>query len=187
MSIKCKLFISILFIAILSSCTEKTEKIGGKVQITENPKKEADMLANSDEINKLLDSLNIAAAQANFDKYFSYFADNATYNGTDATENWDKKSFMAWAKPYFDAKTTWDFKSVKREIHFGEHDDIAWFDELLSTQMKICRGSGVVIKQNNKWKIQQYVLSMTIPNSKLDKVIALKTAEEDSLLRSYKK
>lgn len=187
MTLKIKFLACIALVIFLFSCVEKTEKIGGKFQITENPKKEADMLVSTDKINGLLDSLNIAAAQANFDKYFSYFADNATYNGTDATENWDKKSFMAWAKPYFDARTTWDFKSVKREIHFGEHDDIAWFEELLSTQMKICRGSGVVIKQNNKWKIQQYVLSMTIPNSKLDKVIALKTAEEDSLLRSYKK
>jgi hypothetical protein len=30
--------------------------------------------------------------------------------------------------------------------------------------MKICRGSGVVVKIDGKWKIKHYVLSMTIPN-----------------------
>jgi hypothetical protein len=40
----------------------------------------------------------------------------------------------------------------------------AWFDELLNTQMKICRGSGVLVKIGQEWKIKQYVLSMTIPN-----------------------
>lgn len=138
-------------------------------------------------INTLLDSLNIAAAKADFKTYFSYFTSTSTYNGTDATENWNKQTFMEWAKPYFDAKTTWNFKSIKRNIYFGKHDDIAWFEELLSTQMKICRGSGVVIKLNGKWKIEQYVLSMTIPNSQLDKVIATKSVAEDPLLNSYKK
>jgi hypothetical protein len=63
----------------------------------------------------------------------------------------------------------------------------AWFDELLETQMKICRGSGVVVKDGNRWKIKQYVLSMTIPNSVADSVIPIKSAEEDSLLEVWKK
>jgi hypothetical protein len=31
------------------------------------------------------------------------------------------------------------------------------------TQMKICRGSGVVEKINGIWKVKQYVLSVTVP------------------------
>jgi hypothetical protein len=34
----------------------------------------------------------------------------------------------------------------------------AWFDELLNTQMKICRGSGVS-KVGNDWKIKHYVIN----------------------------
>ncbi len=173
------LFIGAFLALSISACVDKPEKIGGKATFAFNLKDTADV----SEIHSLLDSLNIAAAQANFDKYFSYFAEGATYNGTDATENWDKESFKVWAKPYFDAKTTWNFKSVKRSVyHIGTNYNIAWFDELLATQMKICRGSGVVIKEKGEWKIQQYVLSMTIPNSKLDDIIKIKAAEEDSLL-----
>jgi hypothetical protein len=57
---------------------------------------------------------------------------------------------------------------------------------LLDTQMKLCRGSGVLTKKDGKWKIQQYVLSMTIPNSLLDTVVQLKSAEEDSIIQKLK-
>jgi hypothetical protein len=45
----------------------------------------------------------------------------------------------------------------------------------------------VVVKDGNRWKIKQYVLSMTIPNSVADSVIPIKSAEEDSLLEVWKK
>lgn len=186
MKTKTNTFLTLTCTLLIASCVNKETKIGGKVTFTVDPKEEAELMTNSDLINQLLDSLNIAAAQADYKKYFGYYASAATFNGTDATENWDKQSFMVWAKPYFDKKNTWNFKSVKRNLHFGKHDDIAWFDELLSTQMKICRGSGVVVKQQGKWKIQQYVLSMTVPNTQLDKVIKLKL-EEDLILDSLNK
>ena len=134
------------------------------------------------QIAAMLDSFNVAAANADYTRYFNFYTEDATFNGTDATENWDKAAYMIWAKPFFDKKTTWNFTAIKRNIYFGTHADIAWFEELLNTQMKICRGSGVVVKVGNDWKVQQYVLSTTIPNSQLDTVIKIKTPEEDSLI-----
>jgi hypothetical protein len=64
---------------------------------------------------------------------------------------------------------------------------MAWFDELLNTQMKICRGSGVMIKIGNDWKIQQYVLSMTIPNENTNEIVKIKTTIEDFLIDKLKK
>jgi hypothetical protein len=49
--------------------------------------------------------------------------------------------------------------------------------------MKICRGSGVVEKINDKWKIKQYVLSMTIPNKLSDQITVLKAPIEDRLIQ----
>jgi outer membrane murein-binding lipoprotein Lpp len=141
-----------------------------------------DTLSNKKQIAAMLDSFNVAAANADYDRYFNYFTEDATFNGTDATENWDKKAFMVWAKKYFDKKTTWNFTSIQRNIYFGKNADIAWFDELLSTQMKICRGSGVVVKQNSEWKVQQYVLSMTIPNDLSNGIIKMKAPLEDSII-----
>lgn len=133
-------------------------------------------------INQMLDSFNLAAAQANYDVYFNFFDNDAVFAGTDATEYWTKSEFMLWAKPHFDRKKTWNFTSIERHIYFNSDGSMAWFDELLDTRMKICRGSGVVIKLANKWKIKQYILSMTIPNAHSSSVIELKTTIEDSIL-----
>ena len=135
------------------------------------------------QITAMLDSFNAAAARANFDTYFNFFTEDAVFIGTDATERWDKKSYMAWAKPHFDKGKTWNFKPLERHIYIDKTGLLAWFDELLNTRMKICRGSGVLIKQGNDWKIQQYVLSMTIPNSQSDTVIKIKTAAEDEIIQ----
>ena len=141
-----------------------------------------DNTTDAAKIASTLDSFNIAAAKADYNAYFNYFTDDAIFIGTDATERWDKKTFIAWAKPYFDRGKAWNFTSIDRHIYFDKTGNTAWFDELLNTQMKICRGSGVLIKQDATWKIQQYVLSVTVPNSKLDYVIKTKAPIEDSII-----
>jgi SnoaL-like domain len=90
---------------------------------------------------------------------------------------------MAWAKPIFDKGRAWDFTAIERHIFFDDSGKLAWFDELLNTQMKICRGSGVVVKQGGEWKVQQYILSMTIPNSLVDTIVPMKAPEEDALIQ----
>ena len=91
---------------------------------------------------------------------------------------------MAWAKPIFDKGRAWDFTAMERHIYFDKTGTLAWFDELLNTQMKICRGSGVLVKQGDDWKVQQYILSTMVPNDQLDQVIKIKEAVEDSIIKS---
>lgn len=136
-----------------------------------------------EKIAKMLDDFNLAAANAEYDRYFSFFAEDGIFIGTDATENWDKARFKIWAKPYFDKKRTWNFKSIERHIFIDKSRRIAWFDELLDTQMKICRGSGVLEKFGKDWKLRQYVLSMTVPNEEVDKVVKIKAPIEDGLIK----
>jgi hypothetical protein len=138
------------------------------------------------EISTMLDAFNVAAAKADYTGYFNFFADESTFIGTDATEIWNKKEFMVWAKPHFDKKKTWNFKALKRNIYFSKDGKLAWFDELLDTQMKICRGSGVVEKINGNWKVKQYVLSVTVPNEVVDKVVVEKAHIEDALIQKLK-
>ncbi|WP_082504511.1 MULTISPECIES: nuclear transport factor 2 family protein [unclassified Chryseobacterium] len=138
------------------------------------------------EISTMLDAFNVAAAKADYKTYFDFYADESSFIGTDATEVWDKKQFMVWAKPYFDKKKTWDFKSLKRNIFFSKDGKMAWFDELLDTQMKICRGSGVLEKINGQWKVKQYVLSVTVPNEVVDKIVEIKTPIEEAMIQKLK-
>lgn len=119
------------------------------------------------------------AKNANFEDYFNRISNTGIYIGTDKTENWTKREFSSFAKPYFDKKKTWDFKAIKRNIYFSENKKVAWFDELLDTWMGICRGSGVLELENGIWKIKQYVLSVTIPNTEIEKVINIKKNVKD--------
>ena len=137
-------------------------------------------------INLLLDNWHKAAAEAKFDIYFGYLSDESIFIGTDATENWNKKQFMDFAKPYFDKGKAWNFTAIERNIYFDKSGKLAWFDELLNTQMKICRGSGVIVKEGKEWKIKHYVLSMTIPNDNINEVIKTKSALEDPLIEKLK-
>jgi hypothetical protein len=140
-----------------------------------------------EKINTLLDNWHKAASEANYENYFDALTDDSIFIGTDATENWTKPAFQAFAKPYFDKGKAWSFTSLERHIYFSTDKKMAWFDELLNTQMKICRGSGVLVFINGKWKIKHYVLSMTIPNDNVDDVIKIKAPIEDALIGKLKK
>lgn len=140
-----------------------------------------------EKINQTLGAWHKAAADAKFDTYFNLMTDDAIFIGTDATENWIKPDFKVWAKPFFDKGTTWNFTALERHIFFDKTGKVAWFDELLNTQMKICRGSGVLVKVGKEWKIQHYVLSMTVPNNEADAVVKAKSPIEDILIQKLQK
>ncbi|MFI0425478.1 MAG: nuclear transport factor 2 family protein [Flavobacterium sp.] len=147
---------------------------------------EEKLLSEKQNISNILDNWHAAAATANYDNYFNAMSDESIFIGTDATENWNKTAFQAFAKPYFDKGKAWNFKAVERNIYFSEDGKLVWFDELLNTQMKICRGSGVLVKENGQWKIKHYVLSMTVPNDNVDEVVKIKAPIEDALLLEKK-
>ncbi len=144
--------------------------------------------AEKEKINQTLDTWHKAAAEVKFETYFNSMAEDAIFIGTDATENWIKKNFRIWAKPHFEKwKNMGFYNALERHIFFDKTGKIAWFDELLNTQMKICRGSGVLVKVGKEWKIQHYVLSMTIPNDEVEAAIKIKAPIEDALINKLQK
>lgn len=138
------------------------------------------------QIIKSLDDWHAAAGTADFDTYFELMTSDAVFIGTDATENWQRDEFMSFSKPYFDKGKAWNFTAVERNIYIDDTADIAWFDELLDTQMKICRGSGVLKKVEGEWKVAHYVLSIAVPNDLVDKLVELKTEKDGALLKELK-
>lgn len=137
-------------------------------------------------IQNFINQWHQAATDTNFDAYFDKMHENSIFIGTDATENWDKKAFMQYAKPHFDKGKAWKFKVLERNIFISKDQKTAWFDELLDTSMKICRGSGVLVFENNQWYLKHYVLSMTIPNDNSKEVIAIKKDAEDKIINTLK-
>ncbi|MEN8123621.1 MAG: nuclear transport factor 2 family protein [Bacteroidota bacterium] len=138
------------------------------------------------EINATLNQWHKDVANSNYGAYFNKMSENSVFIGTDAGEIWDKQQFKDFAKPYFDKKETWNFTPLSRNIYFSSNQNIAWFDELLETWMGICRGSGVLIREHNKWVIAHYVLSVTIPNDDMKKVISDKKINDSIVLKKLK-
>lgn len=129
----------------------------------------SDGIFASGAIGAVLDGFHAAAAAADEEKYFSYFTPDAVFLGTDATERWTRDEFRKWARPYFAKGKAWSFKSVSRWITFSIDRNLAWFDEALDTpNMGPCRGSGVLVRSGDTWKIAQYNLSIPIPNDLAD-------------------
>ena len=124
-------------------------------------------------IHKFIDDWHLAATKADASGYFGAFADHGIFIGTDATERWNKQQFLSFAKPYFDKGKAWDFKAYGRTVHVSNDGRFVWFSELLTTWMGVCRGSGILEKTPQGWKIQQYHLSVTVPNNLIRDFITL--------------
>lgn len=124
-------------------------------------------------IHTFIDNWHLAAAKADANAYFGAIADKGIFIGTDATERWNKAQFYAFAKPYFDKGKAWDFTAYDRTVHVSNDGRFVWFSELLTTWMGVCRGSGTMEKTPAGWKIQQYHLSVTVPNDLVRDFITL--------------
>jgi SnoaL-like protein len=116
-----------------------------------------------------LDGFHDAAARADEERYFAHFAPDGVFLGTDARERWDVPSFRAYAHPYFARGKAWSFRGVRRRV--AARGDVAWFEEDLETQnLGPARGSGVMVRSGDRWLIEQYVLSVVVPNEKFKAV-----------------
>lgn len=167
--------IFLLFVCIITSASINAQ------QSTSSAVKEA----TKNKINTLLNDWHLAASEANFNNYFDKMDSVSVFIGTDATENWTKTAFEKFSKPYFDQGKAWDFKTLERNIYINSTGNFAWFDELLNTWMGTCRGSGVLEKKDDTWKIKQYVLSVAIPNDDVQKVIAAKKENDAAFLKKF--
>ena len=127
------------------------------------------------EVTAVLDQLNVASSTADEVAYFDLFTPDARFVGTDATEHWSMAEFKAFAEPAFKRESAWSFPATERFITVADIECrcIAWFEEKLdSRHYGATRGSGVMRKTADGWKIEQYVLSFAIPNDRSDAVVA---------------
>ncbi len=116
-------------------------------------------------IDGVLSSFHQAASDADGDLYFSLFADEAIFMGTDATERWTVSEFKAFAEPYFSEGRGWTYTKTERYVYVASDGQTAWFDEMLwNEKYGTCRGTGVLVLTDGDWRIAQYNLTFPIPN-----------------------
>ncbi len=125
-------------------------------------------------LDSLINKWHKDVAEYNLNDYFSFMDSSFVFLGTAPEEYWPKNEFYEFCKPYFDKKSTWNFRPLTRHIYLNNNQNIAWFDETLYTWMEECRGTGVLIKRKNKWYLAHYSLSVLIENEKIKSFIKLR-------------
>lgn len=116
-------------------------------------------------VDTVLTTLHQAASDGAGELYFSLFAEDAIFMGTDTTERWTVEMFKAFAEPYFSRGLGWTYTKKQRSIYISSEGSTAWFDELLwNDNYGFCRGTGVLTLTDNGWKFVQYNLTIPIPN-----------------------
>jgi ketosteroid isomerase-like protein len=123
-------------------------------------------------IDHVLDDFHRAASDADEARYFGHMSADAVFIGTDAGERWTVDKFREYAHPHFAAGKGWTYTPRDRKVAL--HGDVAWFDELLdNAKYGECRGTGVLRRENGRWKIVQYSLSIPIPNEVAGDVVKM--------------
>lgn len=132
-------------------------------------------------IGQVLDQLNVASTAADAPAYFALFTPDARFIGTDVTERWSLPEFRAYVEPYFSRGQGWTYTPRERVITLAPIACrcVAWFDEVLdNSSYGVTRGSGVLRLTDDGWKIEQYVLSFTIPNDRARAVVEVVRAAD---------
>ncbi|MHC4846577.1 MAG: nuclear transport factor 2 family protein [Planctomycetota bacterium] len=116
-------------------------------------------------VAKTLDDFHAAAGRADGKRYFSLFARDAVFLGTDATERWSVEEFKDYAEPYFSQGQGWTYVPTERHVRVRRNGRVAWFDERLHNEKYgEVRGSGVLVREDGRWRIAQYNLAFPVPN-----------------------
>ena len=124
-----------------------------------------DQVTDQRAIGQLLDNLHRTAAHSEAQQYFENYTDDAFFLGTDASERWAIEAFKQYADQPFKEGRGWRYEVVARNIMTTVSANVYAFDEVLSNEkLGLCRGSGVVVFDGERWRIAHYVLSMLIPN-----------------------
>lgn len=144
------------------------------VSTTNRTSRDADTLA----VAQVLDGYHAAASRADFDGYLGRMTADGVFIGTDATERWTTAQFAAFVRPYFARGQGWTYRPTVRHVDLTPGGQTAYFDELLdNASYGTCRGTGVVVRTAQGWKIAQYHLTIPVPNALADTVVRMIRAQ----------
>jgi hypothetical protein len=125
------------------------------------------------QVDAVLNDLHDAASKGDYNRYFSHFAEDAVFLGTDPAERWTTSQFRVYAKPAFELGG-WTYIPVDRHVFLSKERQVAWFDERLdSKKYGSMRGTGVLVKSGTTWKLTQYNLLKPIPNNLFVKIVGM--------------
>jgi len=127
----------------------------------------------TERIEAVLDDFHAAASAADEERYLALLAPKAVFLGTDGGERWEGEEYRAFVHSYFSRGKGWTYTPTDRSVEIAADGQTAWFDETVENEWYgECRGTGVLQRHGGEWKIEQYNLTIPIPNELAADVVA---------------
>lgn len=124
----------------------------------------------------VLDALHQAGAEANQTAFTALLATDVVFLGMDGTNRLEGQSVRDFVSKSFTAGNAWTYRSSQRETRVSADGTVAWFDESLENdQLGRGRGTGVLIRDSDGWKVAQYSLTLPLANGALPTAGAVST------------
>ena len=117
----------------------------------------------------LLEAHHTAAARKDVQALKNCFAPQGQFIGTDDSEKWSRDEYVL---QLLNSKSGWDMTNcLKQRLIYAvprSPNTAVFFEVVRHAKYGVMRGSGIVIKKRNKWRIAQYILSFSVPNHVVD-------------------
>ncbi len=119
------------------------------------------------EVEALLTDFHAAAAEADGDRYFGCFREDAVILGSAPGERFTVEEFRALVLPVFSGGTGWKTVPYEQNVGISEDGTTAWFDEKLRRENGAeFRTSGVLRRGEAGWKLVQVCAAFPVPNDR---------------------
>ena len=126
-------------------------------------------------IGATIDRFHAAAARGDKGTYLDTLTEDGVFLGTDEWERWPKvPEFTDYVSGRFADGGGWTYRAVERNVALSDDGNTAWFDEVIvSSSDARFRGTGVLVKTDDRWKIAHYAMSFLVLNEIWEEVIRL--------------
>ena len=124
-------------------------------------------------VEAVLDTFHTAAAAADEERYAATLSSSMVFLGTAPGERWQAGEWRDFVHSYFSRGKGWSYEPSGRSVDFAEDGLTAWFDETVDNEhFGACRGTGVLTRHDDGWRIEQYNLTIPIPDEIAVDVVA---------------
>lgn len=122
-------------------------------------------------INNKMDDFHHAADVGDKVRYLNHFAKDGVFMGTDDWERWPYDEFSQYVNTHFKDGKGWSYTPIKRHTTVNDQALFAWVDEIVeSKKWGRFRGTAVLEKTDQGWKLKHYSLSVLVPNESWEAV-----------------
>jgi hypothetical protein len=126
------------------------------------------------DVEAVLDAFHAAAAASDEERYLGCLAADAVFLGTAPGDRWAGESFRTFVHSFFSQAQGWSYAPSERSVSIASDGRSAWFDERLDNDFfGECRGSGVARLDGGDWRIEQYALSIAVPDEIAPEVVRM--------------